>query len=60
MNRTGRYRLRTRLRAHLPWFLVDRGVARKGRRDCGDHEWYNHDGLVARCYHCEPGQRPWT
>ncbi|MFJ3792288.1 hypothetical protein [Kitasatospora sp. NPDC090091] len=48
------------MRSHLPSFLVERGPARKGRRDCGAHEWYNHNGVVARCYHCEVGERPWT
>ncbi|MGW4807304.1 hypothetical protein [Kitasatospora sp. NPDC004272] len=59
MTRPGRYRLRTRLRRHLPRFLLDRGVAAKGREDCGAHRWYNHDGAVARCYHCAPAERPW-
>ena len=54
----GRFRLRTRLRRHLPQRLVDRGVAGKGTTDCGAHEWYNHDGQVARCYHCEVGTAP--
>lgn len=57
MTRQGRYRRRTRLRRGLPWFLVDRGIAAKGT-DCGAHEWYNHDGVTARCYHCEV-RRPW-
>ncbi|MFD0259997.1 hypothetical protein ACFRKE_13095 [Kitasatospora indigofera] len=60
MMRTGRYRWRTRLRRHLPWFLLERGLAAKGKRDCGAHEWYNQDGLTARCYHCEAGGRPWA
>ena len=47
------------MRRRLPWFLVDRGIAGKGAGDCGAHEWYNHDGVVARCYHCEAGARPW-
>lgn len=59
MTGKGRYRWRTRLRRVLPWFLVDRGIARKGPEDCGRHEWYNHDGLVARCYHCRVGEHPW-
>ncbi|MFJ6214495.1 hypothetical protein ACIQGZ_14340 [Streptomyces sp. NPDC092296] len=44
MTHTGRYRWRTRLRRRLPRFLVDRGAAGTGTRDCGAHEWYNHDG----------------
>ncbi len=47
------------MRRRLPWFLVDRGVAAKGVGDCGDHEWYNHDGVIARYYHCEVGERSW-
>jgi hypothetical protein len=39
--------------------LVDRGVAGKGMTDCGDHEWYNADGVVEHCYHCEVGRRPY-
>ncbi|GIG59128.1 hypothetical protein Lfu02_35000 [Longispora fulva] len=54
----GRYRWRTRLRRRLPWVLVDRGWADKGASDCGAHEWYNADGVVERCYHCAPGERP--
>lgn len=60
MTRGGRYRWRTRLRRRLPWFLVDRGIAAKGAGDCGAHEWYNHDGVIARCYHCKVGQRSWS
>ncbi|MFG2825000.1 hypothetical protein ACGFX4_36920 [Kitasatospora sp. NPDC048365] len=60
MTRTGRYRWRTRLRRHLPWFLIEWGLAGKGSQDCGAHEWYNHDGLVAHCYHCAPGQQAWA
>jgi hypothetical protein len=59
MTRKGRYRWRTRLRRGLPWFLVDRGIAGKGTDGCGAHEWYNHDGVIARCYHCEVGERSW-
>jgi hypothetical protein len=36
---------------------VDLGVASKGKRDCGQHEWYNADGLVEHYYHCEIGQQ---
>jgi hypothetical protein len=53
----GRYRWRTRLRRRLPWFLIDRGVARKGSADCGDHEWYKSTEDEDRCYHCEEGVR---
>lgn len=53
----GRYRWRTRARRRLPWFVIDLGLAAKGHRDCGNHEWYNADGLMDRCYHCEVGVR---
>lgn len=52
-----RYRWRTELRKHLPSFLVDRGVARKASRDCGDHDWYKASDAEDRCYHCEVGVR---
>jgi 2-amino-4-hydroxy-6-hydroxymethyldihydropteridine diphosphokinase len=58
------YAWRTWLRGRLPWFLIDWGVADKGR-DCtaagGWHRWYNQDDDHSACYHCkvvEPGQ-PW-
>jgi hypothetical protein len=57
MVRVGRYRWRTWWRSRLPWVLLDRGVAAKGKRDCGAHEWYNHDGGVDLCYHCAVGER---
>ena len=50
---SGRYRWRTRVRRHVPWLLVNLGVAGKGKHDCGDHEWYKHDDVTVRCYHCE-------
>ena len=50
------YRWRTWIRAHLPWFLIDFGIARKGH-DCeavgGWHHWYNVDDGSSGCYHCE-------
>ncbi|MDI1459549.1 hypothetical protein QEZ54_01080 [Catellatospora sp. KI3] len=55
----GRYRLRTRIRTRLPWFLINLGFADKGRRDCGDHDWYAGDGVVEHCYHCRVGERPY-
>lgn len=54
-----RFRWRTHIRALLPWFLLDRGVAAKSARDCGAHEFYNHDGVVEHCYHCSVGERPY-
>jgi hypothetical protein len=53
-----KYRTRTRIRKLLPWVLVDRGWAAKGRSDCGQHEWYRQDQFTERCYHCEIGLRP--
>jgi hypothetical protein len=50
------YRWRTYLRGKLPWFLIDLGIAAKGR-DCenvgAEHHWYNSDGESSACYHCE-------
>ena len=50
------YRWRTWIRAHLPWFLIDLGIARKGH-DCeavgGWHHRYNVDDSSSGCYHCE-------
>jgi hypothetical protein len=57
--RHGLYRCRTWLRRRLPWVLVDWGVAGKGTTDCGNHEWYNADGVVEHCYHCTVGRRPY-
>ncbi|MBT2766153.1 DUF2306 domain-containing protein [Stenotrophomonas sp. ISL-67] len=49
------YRWRTALRQHLPWWLINRGFAGKGK-DCaahgGAHSWYNIDGATSGCYHC--------
>ncbi len=58
---SGRYRVRTWLRGRLPLALAD--CVPKGRRDCGDHEWYRADEWRWRCYHCERGlatSSPWT
>ncbi len=44
------------VRRHLPWFLIDLGIAAKGQ-DCeaggGEHDWYNADDQNSACYHCE-------
>jgi hypothetical protein len=49
------YRRRTWLRGHLPWLLINAGLADKGE-DCeragGSHHWYNIDGRQSGCYHC--------
>ncbi|WP_034088023.1 hypothetical protein [Streptacidiphilus albus] len=60
MTRIGKYRWRSRIRVHLPWFILNLEVAAKGKRDCGAHEWYNHDNVVAHCYHCRAGEHPWS
>lgn len=49
----GRYRWRTHLRGLLPWALSWR--VNKGRGDCGNHQWYNADDVIAECYHCQVG-----
>ena len=57
MSARGRYRWRTAVRRRLPWFLVDHGVAQKGKGDCGNHEWYRSTAEEDRCYHCDAGVR---
>lgn len=49
----GKYRVRTRLRGHLPYALL--WLAPKGKHDCGAHEWYRAYADTWHCYHCEPG-----
>lgn len=56
MESTGRYRMRTRIREHLPTPLL--WLAPKGPDDCGAHEWYREDDQLALCYHCEMGEHP--
>jgi hypothetical protein len=55
--RMAKFRRRTWIRGHLPWFLIDRGLAGKGTVDCGDHGWYNSGWLVEHCYQCTAGVR---
>jgi hypothetical protein len=51
------FRRRTFVRRHLPWWLINRGLAcpREGD-DCeargAHHEWFNADDRSSRCYHC--------
>jgi hypothetical protein len=49
------YAWRTWLRGHLPWFLINLGVADKGR-DCeakgARHRWYSQDHENSACHHC--------
>ena len=56
---TGKYRLRLRIRHHLPWALINLGIAAKGKRNCGDHSGYNADNEVERCHYCDVGERPY-
>jgi hypothetical protein len=50
------YRWRTWFRGHLPWFLINLGVAAKAQ-DCetvgARHRWYNADDVNSACYHCK-------
>jgi hypothetical protein len=50
------YEWRRRLRVHLPWFLINLGVADKGE-DCeavgAHHLWYNYDDEYSGCYYCK-------
>lgn len=50
------YELRKQIRAKLPWFLINLGIAGKGK-NCEDvnaeHDEYNIDGKVNGCYYCE-------
>ena len=50
-----KYRLRTRIRKLLPFALI--GLAPKGKKDCGDHDWYRHTKDTWHCYHCVVGVR---
>lgn len=50
-----RYRLRTRIRRLLPFALI--GLLPKGKKDCGDHEWYRSTHELYLCYHCVVGIR---
>jgi hypothetical protein len=56
----GKYRLRTAVRERLPEWLT--GLAPKGKKDCGNHEWYLSEPGTWRCYHDEVGvthEIPW-
>lgn len=50
-----KYRWRTKLRSTLPAWCMR--LLPKGRRDCGDHDWYKSTGNLYRCYHCQPGAK---
>jgi hypothetical protein len=59
-DRTNPYEWRRRLRRYLPWFLINLGVADKGK-DCeavgAKHLWYNHDDVSSGCYYCKVTKR---
>ncbi len=50
------YRFRAWIRSHSPWFLINLGLATKGR-DCeskgAHHTWYNIDSIKSGCYYCQ-------
>jgi len=50
------YAWRTWLRGRMPWFLINLGIAGKGK-DCekvgARHHWYNADHKSSGCYHCK-------
>jgi hypothetical protein len=50
-----KYRTRTKIRQHLPFVLI--GLLPKGKKDCGDHEWYRSADDIYLCYHCVVGIR---
>ena len=43
-------------RERLPWFLINVGIASKGK-NCelvkAEHHWHNSDGKNSACYFCE-------
>ena len=50
------YRYRLWWRKRLPWFLIDLGIADKGK-DCelvnAEHSWYKIDNKTSGCYYCK-------
>jgi hypothetical protein len=54
------YRHRVWIRGRLPWWLINLGVANKGR-DCEAvgawHRWYKSTDEIDGCYHCEVTRR---
>jgi len=57
LNSPGKFRFRTWLRMLLPKLVAIR--ISRGSRDCGNHDWYNADGVTESCYHCSLGHRPY-
>ena len=60
MNKKHPFENRLWWRSRLPWFLINLGIASKGR-DCelvnAMHEWYNIDGINSGCYYCKKTTR---
>jgi len=56
MNKEHPYERRLRWRLRLPWFLINWGIAAKGK-DCesinAKHKWYNLDNINSGCYYCQ-------
>lgn len=50
------YEFRLRIRERLPWFLINLGIADKGK-DCekvgAKHVWFNIDNQFSGCYYCK-------
>ena len=47
------------VRDRLPWWLWRQlGWPDRSHKDCGAHEWFNHDDVEDHCYHCYAGRRP--
>lgn len=50
------YELRLKIREKLPWFLINMGIAAKGK-DCeqvnAEHNWYNKGENISACYFCK-------
>jgi hypothetical protein len=50
------YSWRLKIRGRLPWFLINLGIADKGKNceDVGaEHLWYNIDDKNPGCYYCK-------
>ncbi|NUY82736.1 hypothetical protein HUK80_17670 [Flavobacterium sp. MAH-1] len=56
MNKKHPFEKRLWWRTRLPWFLINLGIAGKGK-DCellnAAHKWYNADGINSGCYYCK-------
>ena len=50
------YKNRKWWRSNLPWFLINLGLAAKGK-NCEEvnaqHHWYNIDNQNSGCYYCD-------